>query len=173
MGSRKHGRSGHATQSPRFRLSARLDAERMPERQRPKAKFLCFPARSRADPKVWRVAMPLGRAELGVPASLALAATYTREVGVGSTEFGKRAQLGAPAGTARDALRPRRVCRNRQLGLAGRAHESSGTANGYGAAGLPGERAVLRTRHCGQRCRSRNLDFAGGARTAADGSLVL
>jgi hypothetical protein len=40
MGSRKHGRSGHATQSPRFRLSARLDAERMPERQRPKAKFL-------------------------------------------------------------------------------------------------------------------------------------
>jgi hypothetical protein len=40
MGSRKHGRSGHATQSPRFRLSARLDAERMPERRRPKAKFL-------------------------------------------------------------------------------------------------------------------------------------
>jgi hypothetical protein len=40
MGSRKHGRSGHATQSPRFRLLARLDAERMPERRRPKAKFL-------------------------------------------------------------------------------------------------------------------------------------
>jgi len=40
MGSRKHGRSGHATQSPRFRLSARLDAERTPERRRPKAKFL-------------------------------------------------------------------------------------------------------------------------------------
>jgi len=40
MGSRKHGRSGHATQSPRFRQWARLDAERMPERRRSKAKFL-------------------------------------------------------------------------------------------------------------------------------------
>src|SRR6516165_9641500 len=35
MGSRKHGRSGHATKSPRFRLWARLDAERRPERSRP------------------------------------------------------------------------------------------------------------------------------------------
>jgi hypothetical protein len=40
MGSRKHGRSGHATQSPRFRLWARLDAERMPQPRRPKTKFL-------------------------------------------------------------------------------------------------------------------------------------
>jgi hypothetical protein len=40
MGSRKHGKSGHATQSPRFRLRARLDAERTPERLRPKGKFL-------------------------------------------------------------------------------------------------------------------------------------
>jgi hypothetical protein len=40
MGSRKHGRSGHATQSPRFRLSARLDAERVPERRHPRARFL-------------------------------------------------------------------------------------------------------------------------------------
>jgi hypothetical protein len=39
MGSRKHGRSGHATRSPRFRLWARLDAEREPERRRPKVKF--------------------------------------------------------------------------------------------------------------------------------------
>jgi len=39
MGSRKHGRSGHATQSPRFRLWARLEAEREPERRRPKVKF--------------------------------------------------------------------------------------------------------------------------------------
>jgi hypothetical protein len=39
MGSRKHGRSGHATQSPRFRLWARLVAERTPERPRPKEKF--------------------------------------------------------------------------------------------------------------------------------------
>jgi hypothetical protein len=40
IGSRKHGKSGHATQSPRFRLHARLDAERMPGRLRPKTKFL-------------------------------------------------------------------------------------------------------------------------------------
>jgi hypothetical protein len=40
IGSRKHGKSGHATQSPRFRLHARLDAERMPGRSRPKTKFL-------------------------------------------------------------------------------------------------------------------------------------
>jgi hypothetical protein len=40
MGSRKHGRSGNATQSPRFRLWARLEAERPPEMKRPKAKFL-------------------------------------------------------------------------------------------------------------------------------------
>jgi len=39
MGSRKHGRSGHATQSPRFRLWARLDAERTPGRSHRKAKF--------------------------------------------------------------------------------------------------------------------------------------
>jgi hypothetical protein len=37
IGSRK---SGHATQSPRFRLHARLDAEQMPGRSRPKTKFL-------------------------------------------------------------------------------------------------------------------------------------
>ena len=40
MGSRKHGRSGHATKSPRFRLWARLDAERRPDRSRPKATYL-------------------------------------------------------------------------------------------------------------------------------------
>jgi hypothetical protein len=40
IGSRKHGKSGHATQSPQFRLHARLDAERMPGRSRPKTKFL-------------------------------------------------------------------------------------------------------------------------------------
>jgi hypothetical protein len=40
MGSRKHGKSGHATQSPRFRLWARLDAERTPKQERPKVKFL-------------------------------------------------------------------------------------------------------------------------------------
>jgi hypothetical protein len=40
MGSRKHGKSGHSAQSPRFRLWARLDAERTPVRLRPKAKFL-------------------------------------------------------------------------------------------------------------------------------------
>jgi len=40
MGSRKHGRSGHATKSPRFRLWARLDAERRPEPSRPKATYL-------------------------------------------------------------------------------------------------------------------------------------
>jgi len=40
MGSRKHGRSGHASKSPRFRLWARLDAERRPERSRPKATYL-------------------------------------------------------------------------------------------------------------------------------------
>ena len=39
MGSRKHGRSGHATQSPRFRVWARLVTERTPERRRPKAKY--------------------------------------------------------------------------------------------------------------------------------------
>ena len=43
----------------------------------------CFPAKNRADPKDWRVAMPIDRAEPGVPAPLALAATYTREVRVG------------------------------------------------------------------------------------------
>jgi hypothetical protein len=40
MGSRKHGKSGHAPQSPRFRLWARIEAERTPERKRPKAKFV-------------------------------------------------------------------------------------------------------------------------------------
>jgi hypothetical protein len=40
MGSRKHGKSGHATQSPRFRLSVRLEAARMPQPLRPKTKFL-------------------------------------------------------------------------------------------------------------------------------------
>ena len=40
MASRKHGRSGHATKSPRFRLWARLDAERRPEPSRPKIKYL-------------------------------------------------------------------------------------------------------------------------------------
>jgi hypothetical protein len=40
MGSRKHGRSGHATKSPRFRLWARLDTERRPEHSRPKTKYL-------------------------------------------------------------------------------------------------------------------------------------
>jgi hypothetical protein len=39
MGSRKHGKSGHASKSPRFRLWARLEAERVPEPRRPKAKF--------------------------------------------------------------------------------------------------------------------------------------
>jgi len=38
MGSRKHGRSGHASKSPRFRLWARLTAEQPPERPRPKGK---------------------------------------------------------------------------------------------------------------------------------------
>jgi hypothetical protein len=40
MGSRKHGKSGHATQSPRFRMWARREAERIPESRRPKTKFL-------------------------------------------------------------------------------------------------------------------------------------
>jgi hypothetical protein len=40
MGSRKHGKSGHATQSPRFRVWARLEAERKTEPPRPKGKFL-------------------------------------------------------------------------------------------------------------------------------------
>ena len=40
MGSRKHGKSGHATQSPRFRMWARREAERIPKSRRPKAKFL-------------------------------------------------------------------------------------------------------------------------------------
>jgi hypothetical protein len=39
MGSRKHGRSGHASRSPRFRLWARLEAERTPEPTRPKSTF--------------------------------------------------------------------------------------------------------------------------------------
>jgi hypothetical protein len=39
MGSRKHGKSGHASRSPRFRLWARLEAERTPERTRPKSTF--------------------------------------------------------------------------------------------------------------------------------------
>jgi hypothetical protein len=39
MGSRKHGKSGHASKSPRFRLWARLEAERVSEPRRPKAKF--------------------------------------------------------------------------------------------------------------------------------------
>ena len=39
MGSRKHGKSGHAGKSPRFRLWARLEAERPPEIPRQKAKF--------------------------------------------------------------------------------------------------------------------------------------
>ncbi len=39
MGSRKHGKSGHASQSPRFRLWARRETERAPEQMRPKAKF--------------------------------------------------------------------------------------------------------------------------------------
>lgn len=133
----------------------------------------CFPARSRADPKVWRVAMPLGSRRTGGPClPRTCRDLYSR------SRCRSRPNLGnvldwehLPA--LYETLRPRPACRNRQLGLAGRAHESSGTANGYGAAGRPGERAVLRTHPCGQRCRSRNLDFAGGARTAADGSLVL
>jgi hypothetical protein len=40
MGSRKHGRGGHMSKSPRFRLWARLDAERKPEPLRPKTKYL-------------------------------------------------------------------------------------------------------------------------------------
>ena len=40
MGSRKHGRSGRATKSPRFRLWARLDTERRLEPSRPKTKYL-------------------------------------------------------------------------------------------------------------------------------------
>jgi len=36
----KHGGGGHATQSPRFRLWARLEAERTPKQSRPKSKFL-------------------------------------------------------------------------------------------------------------------------------------
>ncbi len=39
MGSRKHGKSGHASQSPRFRLWARLEAERAPEQRRPGPKL--------------------------------------------------------------------------------------------------------------------------------------
>jgi hypothetical protein len=39
MGSRKHGKSGHASKSPRFRLWARLEAERVPDPMRPKPKF--------------------------------------------------------------------------------------------------------------------------------------
>ena len=103
------------------------------------------------------------RAELGSLTRSHLPRPMLAKSVSGSTEFGKRARVGAPAGTARDALRPRPACRNRQLGLAVRAHESSGMANGCGAAGRPGERAVLRTHLCGQRCRSRNLDFAGGS----------
>ena len=40
MGIRKHGKSGHATQSPRFRMRARREAERIPESRGPKTKFL-------------------------------------------------------------------------------------------------------------------------------------
>jgi hypothetical protein len=40
MGSRKHGRSGHPGQSPRFRLWARLEAERIPPKRQVKSKFV-------------------------------------------------------------------------------------------------------------------------------------
>jgi hypothetical protein len=40
MGGRKHGKSGHATQSPRFRLWARREAERTSEIKHPGTKFL-------------------------------------------------------------------------------------------------------------------------------------
>src|SRR5215472_12835031 len=54
IGSRKHGRGGHATQSPRFRLWARLEAERTPKQPRPKSNFSarstsCSPERNRAE----------------------------------------------------------------------------------------------------------------------------
>lgn len=39
MGSRKHGKSGHAGKSPRLRMWARMEAERPPQTSRPKAKF--------------------------------------------------------------------------------------------------------------------------------------
>jgi hypothetical protein len=40
MGSRKHGRSGNATQSPRFRVWARREAEQSSETKRPRTQFL-------------------------------------------------------------------------------------------------------------------------------------
>jgi len=43
----------------------------------------CFPTKNRADPEDCGAAMPIDRAELGVPAELAVAAVYTREVRVG------------------------------------------------------------------------------------------
>ena len=132
-----------------------------------------FPQEGALTRRFWRVAMPLDRAELGVPASFALAATYTREVGVGVDRIWETCSIGSTCRHCTRHFDQRSAGRNRQLGLAGRAHESSGTASGYGAAGRLGERAVLRTHLCGQRCRSRNLDFAGGARTAADAGLVV
>ena len=132
-----------------------------------------FPQEGALTRRFWRVAMPLDRAELGVPASFALAATYTREVGVGVDRIWETCSIGSTCRHCTRHFDQRSAGRNRQLGLAGRAHESSGMANGCGAAGRLGERAVLRTHLCGQRCRSRNLDFAGGARTAADAGLVV
>ena len=69
--------------------------------------------------------MPLGRAELGVPASLALAATYTREAGVVVDRIWETCSIGS---TCRRCTRftstPWRS-RNRQLGLADRADENT------------------------------------------------
>jgi len=59
MGSRKHGRSGHATQSPRFRLWARLTAERAPKPTRSSGKFVgslreLFSRERAAGRRLWR-----------------------------------------------------------------------------------------------------------------------
>src|SRR6516162_8120519 len=70
MGSRKHGRSGHATKSPRFRLWARRDAERRPEPSRPKTKYLRSIRELFSDEKIAitrGVARPDDRAKLGFP----------------------------------------------------------------------------------------------------------
>ena len=54
-----------------------------------------FPQEGALTRRFWRVAMPLDRAELGVPASFALAATYTREVGVGVDRIWETCSIGS------------------------------------------------------------------------------
>jgi hypothetical protein len=134
----------------------------------------CFPARSRADPKVWRFARPIG--ELGAPASLALAATYIREVGVEVDRILETCSIGS---TCRHCTRCTSTTSSLSKPAAGaggsssRKHQDGATANGYGAAGRPDERAVLRTHPCaGNGAGAEIWILLEGARTAADGSLV-